>query len=152
MDLDHDACYRAIETRDRRFDGRLFTGVKTTGVYCRPVCPARTPKPEHCTFYESAAAAHEAGYRPCLRCRPEVSPRYSAWRGTWSSVARALTLIEDGALDREDLDGLAARLGMGGRHLRRLFHQHLGASPVAVVSSSTDSMSVRRSRNASGCA
>jgi AraC family transcriptional regulator of adaptative response / DNA-3-methyladenine glycosylase II len=133
MDLDDDACYRAIQTRDARFDGRLFIGVKTTGIYCRPICPARTPKRENVTFHPSAAAAQEAGFRPCLRCRPETSPDLGAWRGTSNTVTRALSLIEAGALDGADIDSLAARLGVGERQLRRLFRQHLGASPIAVA-------------------
>ena len=133
MELDDDACYRAIQTRDARFDGRLFIGVKTTGVYCRPVCPARTPKRENVTFHATAAAAQEAGYRPCLRCRPETSPDLGAWRGTSNTVSRALSLIEMGALDEADVETLAARLGVGERQLRRLFRQHLGASPIAVA-------------------
>ena len=133
MDLDDDACYRAIQTRDARFDGRLFIGVKTTGIYCRPICPARTPKRENVTFHPTAAAAQEAGFRPCLRCRPETSPDLGAWRGTSNTVTRALTLIEAGALDEADVDALAARLGVGERQLRRLFRQHLGASPIAVA-------------------
>ena len=133
MDLDPRACYRAVLTRDSRFDGRLFIGVHTTGVYCRPVCPARTPKREHVSFFPSAAAAQEAGFRPCLRCRPETAPDLAAWRGTSNTVARALTLIESGSLDDGDVDGLAARLGVGERQLRRLFRQHLGASPIAVA-------------------
>jgi len=133
MDLDHDACYRALQTRDARFDGRFFTGVKTTGIYCRPICPARTPKLENITFYPTAAAAQEAGFRPCLRCRPETSPDLGAWRGTSNTVSRALNLIEAGALDEADVDALATRLGVGERQLRRLFRQHLGASPIAVA-------------------
>jgi AraC family transcriptional regulator of adaptative response / DNA-3-methyladenine glycosylase II len=133
--LDPLACYRAIETRDARFDGRLFVGVTSTGIYCRPICPARTAKFAHCRFYPSAAAAQEAGFRPCLRCRPETAPETGAWAGTSSSVARGLALIADGALDGEDasVEGLASRLGIGGRQLRRLFNQHLGASPIAVA-------------------
>jgi AraC family transcriptional regulator of adaptative response / DNA-3-methyladenine glycosylase II len=133
MELDPDACYRAIQTRDVRFDGRLFIGVRTTGIYCRPICPARTPKRENVSFYPSAAAAQEAGYRPCLRCRPETSPDLGAWRGASNTVSRALRLIEAGALDEADVDALASRLGVGERQLRRLFRQHLGASPVAVA-------------------
>lgn len=133
MDLDHDACYRAVASRDARFDGRIFTGVKTTGVYCRPICPARTPKRENVTFYPSAAAAQEAGFRPCLRCRPETAPDLGAWRGTSNTVSRALSLIEMGALDNSDVDSLAERLGVGERQLRRLFREHLGASPIAVA-------------------
>jgi len=133
MDLDADACYRAISTRDARFDGRLFIGVKTTGIYCRPICPARTPKRENLVFYPSAAAAQEAGFRPCLRCRPESAPDLGAWRGTSNTVSRALALIEKGGLDGADVEALAERLGVGERHLRRLFRRHLGASPIAVA-------------------
>jgi len=132
--LDDDACYRALRTRDARFDGRLFVGVISTGIYCRPVCPARTPKREHCRFFLSAAAAQQAGLRPCLRCRPETAPGGGAWRGSGGTVSRALALIADGGLDGEaGVDALAARLGVGDRQLRRLFHHHLGASPVAVA-------------------
>ncbi len=133
MDLDHDACYRAVCQRDARFDGRFFTGVKTTGIYCRPVCPARTPFSKNVIFFPTAAAAQEAGFRPCLRCRPETAPDLGAWRGTSNTVSRALSLIELGALDEADVDGLAGRLGVGERHLRRLFRDHLGASPIAVA-------------------
>jgi len=131
--LDQEACYRAVLTRDPRFDGRFFTCVKTTGIYCRPVCPARTPKRENMRFVASAAAAEEAGFRACLRCRPETAPDMGAWRGTSNTVSRALGLIEAGALDEGDVDALAARLGVGERHLRRLFRQHLGAAPVSVA-------------------
>ena len=137
-ELDQEACYRAVLTRDARFDGRFFGCVKTTGIYCRPVCPARTPKRENMVFVVTAAAAEEAGFRACLRCRPETAPDMGAWRGTSNTVSRALALIEAGALDSHsgfggDVDGLAARLGMGERHLRRLFRQHLGAAPVSVA-------------------
>lgn len=132
---DRDICYRALQSRDARFDGLLFVGVTSTGIYCRPVCPARTPKSEHCRFFGSAAAAQEAGFRPCLRCRPETAPELASWRGTSNTVSRALALITDGALDRDNssIEGLAERLGIGARHLHRLFIQHLGASPVAVA-------------------
>ncbi len=133
MDLDHDACYRAICLRDARFDGRFFTAVRTTRIYCRPVCPAPTPRSRNVTFFHTAAAAQEAGYRPCLRCRPETAPALGPWRGTSTTVSRALTLIELGALDDGGVDALAGRVGMGERQLRRLFRQHLGASPVAVA-------------------
>ena len=131
--LDFEACWRAVAARDARFDGRFFTGVTSTGVYCRPVCPARTPKRENMTFHPSAAAAEAAGFRACLRCRPETAPDMGAWRGTSNTVSRALALIEAGALDAGDVDGLAERLGVGERHLRRLFRQHLGAAPVSVA-------------------
>ena len=133
MDMDRIACYRAISTRDARFDGRLFVGVKTTGIYCRPICPARTPKFENVSFFASAAAAQESGFRPCLRCRPEISPELAFWRGTSNTVSRALALIEAGGLDDDDVEGLANRLGVGARQLRRLFHRHVGASPVTVA-------------------
>ena len=135
MTLDHDACYRAVSSRDARFDGRIFTGVKTTGIYCRPICPARTPKSSNVVFYATAAAAQEAGFRSCLRCRPECSPDLAIWRGTSNTVSRGLALIADGALDGDDtsVEQLAERLGMGERQLRRLFQQHIGASPVTVA-------------------
>jgi AraC family transcriptional regulator of adaptative response / DNA-3-methyladenine glycosylase II len=135
LDLDHDACYRAIAVRDARFDGRLFTGVRTTGIYCRPICPARTPRSQNVVFFPTAAAAHEAGFRPCLRCRPETSPDLGAWRGASNTVSRALALVELGALDDASVDDLANRVGVGERQLRRLFQQHLGASPIAVAQS-----------------
>ena len=95
-DLDQEACYRAVLTRDAQFDGRFFGCVKTTGIYCRPVCPARTPKRENIAFVVTAAAAEEAGFRACLRCRPETAPDMGAWRGTSHTVSRALALIEAG--------------------------------------------------------
>ncbi|WP_305036164.1 AlkA N-terminal domain-containing protein [Myxococcus sp. AB025B] len=133
--LDTDACYRALQSRDARFDGRLFVGVTSTGIYCRPVCPARTPRKENCRFHASAAAAQEEGFRPCLRCRPETAPDLASWRGTSNTVSRALALIAEGALDGGEagVDALAERLGVGDRQLRRLFKQHLGATPVAVA-------------------
>src|SRR5271169_5638784 len=96
-----EVCYRALESRDARFDGLIYVGVKSTGIYCRPVCAARTAKYENGTFYGSAAAAQEAGYRPCLRCRPETAPEFASWRGTSNTVSRALALISEGALDGE---------------------------------------------------
>jgi len=120
-------------SRDARFDGRLFIGVKTTGIYCRPVCPANSPKSENISFYRTAAAAGEAGYRPCLRCRPECAPGTPAWEGTSTTVQRGLRLIADGALDDGDIERLSERLGVTSRHLRRLFTKHLGASPLAVA-------------------
>lgn len=132
---DREVCYRALQSRDARFDGLLFVGVTSTGIYCRPVCPARTAKFENCRFFGSAAAAQEAGFRPCLRCRPETAPDLASWRGTSNTVSRALALIADGALDGEGacVEILAERLGIGERQLRRLFHQHLGASPISVA-------------------
>jgi AraC family transcriptional regulator of adaptative response / DNA-3-methyladenine glycosylase II len=132
--LDRKTYYRAFQSHDARFDGRVFVAVTSTGIYCRPICPARAPKFENCRFFASAAAAQEAGFRPCLRCRPEIAPDLAFWRGTANTVSRALGLIADGALDDEaDVEGLAERLGVGGRQLRRLFQRHLGASPVAVA-------------------
>jgi AraC family transcriptional regulator of adaptative response / DNA-3-methyladenine glycosylase II len=126
--LDPEICYRALLTRDARFDGRFFTGVRTTGIYCRPVCPAQTPKPENVTFYPSAAAAEVAGFRSCLRCRPERAPSTSP---AHPLVERAMAIIAEGL----DPDGpsLAETLGVGERQLRRLFAAHLGASPKAVM-------------------
>lgn len=133
MSLDPDVCYRATQTRDARFDGRFFVAVKTTGIYCRPVCPARTPKRENVLFHPTAASAQEAGFRACLRCRPETSPQLGAWNGASNTVSRALRLIEAGALDETGVEALAERLGVGGRQLRRLFVAHLGATPVGVA-------------------
>jgi methylphosphotriester-DNA--protein-cysteine methyltransferase len=133
--LDRKTYYRAFQTRDARFDGRVFVGVTSTGIYCRPICPAREPKFENCRFFASAAAAQEASFRPCLRCRPEIAPDLAFWRGTANTVSRALALIAEGALDEDEagVEALAERLGVGGRQLRRLFKQHLGASPIAVA-------------------
>ena len=133
MIMDADACYRAVKTRDTRFDGRFFTGVTSTGIFCRPICPAPTPRRSNCTFFACAAAAQEAGFRPCLRCRPEIAPGLPAWNGTSTTISRALRLISDGGLDEGSVEQLAERLGMGGRHLRRLFDEHLGASPISVA-------------------
>jgi AraC family transcriptional regulator of adaptative response / DNA-3-methyladenine glycosylase II len=133
MDLTADQCYRAAKARDARFDGRFFIGVKTTGVYCRPVCPARTPLRKNVDFYSCASAAEAAGFRPCLRCRPETSPGTPAWLGSSTTVSRALRLIHEGALDDGTVETLGDRLGVGARHLNRLFDEHLGISPVAVA-------------------
>jgi AraC family transcriptional regulator of adaptative response / DNA-3-methyladenine glycosylase II len=133
MDLDPSVCYRAVRARDVRYDGRFFTCVKTTGIYCRPICPARPPKLENCRFVPTAAAAQEAGFRPCLRCRPESSPDLDAWRGTSATVSRALKMIEGGFLDECDIASLADRLEIGERQLRRLFRRHIGAAPVTVA-------------------
>jgi AraC family transcriptional regulator of adaptative response / DNA-3-methyladenine glycosylase II len=133
--LDRKTYYRAFQSRDARFDGRVFVGVTSTGIYCRPICPARAPKFENCRFFASAAAAQEARFRPCLRCRPEIAPDLAFWRGTANTVSRALALITEGALDEDEagVEALAERLGVGGRQLRRLFKQHLGASPISVA-------------------
>lgn len=129
--LDPDVCYRALAARDARFDGRLFVGVTSTGIFCRPVCPARTPKRENVRFFPSAEAAAAAGFRACLRCRPETTIDLGSWRGSSNTVARALALLSEG--HDGSLEELADRLGVGSRHLRRLFDQHLGVSPVAVA-------------------
>ena len=133
MKLNQDRCYRALSARDSRFDGRFYTAVHTTGIYCRPICPARTPKRENVHFYPSAAAAQAAGFRPCLRCRPESAPQ-SAGEASSEIVTRALALIEMGALDDEgSVAALADRLSVGERQLRREFQRQLGAPPVAVA-------------------
>jgi AraC family transcriptional regulator, regulatory protein of adaptative response / DNA-3-methyladenine glycosylase II len=124
---------QARKARDPRFDGRFFIGVRSTGIYCRPVCPVKMPRQENVTFFETAAAASEAGYRPCLRCRPESSPGTPAWRGSSTTVIRALRLINDGALDQGSVGELCDRLGVTPRHLARLFTKHLGASPNTIA-------------------
>ena len=136
MNLDRDACYEAARSRDARFDGRFFVGVRTTGIYCRPVCPVRTPRKENVEFYSCAAAAEAAGFRACRRCRPEVAPFTPAWSGTSATIGRALALIDDGVLDDGgDVEALSHRLGVGSRHLRRLFMRHLGVAPLAIATS-----------------
>jgi len=129
--LDAETCYRALESRDRRFDGRFVTAVRTTGVYCRPGCPAPLPKRQNVSFLACAAAAEEAGYRPCARCRPETSPGTPVWSGTSAVVSRALRLLQESDGDG-GVEALAARVGVGPRHLRRLFAEHVGASPKAI--------------------
>jgi AraC family transcriptional regulator of adaptative response / DNA-3-methyladenine glycosylase II len=133
MELDRRACDRARRARDARFDGRFFIAVTSTGIYCRPICPARSPKDANVRYYATAAAAAAAGFRPCLRCRPEAAPGTPAWLGTSSVVSRALRLIGEGALDEESVGRLADRLGVTSRHLRRLFVRHLGATPIDVA-------------------
>lgn len=136
MPLDESICEQAWLKRDPGFDGRFFIGVRTTGVYCRCVCPVRLPYRRNVEFLPSAAAAELAGYRPCLRCRPESAPFCPAWNGSLTVVERAARLIrEDGALDGPDatVEALAERVGVGARHLSRLFHKHLGASPSQVA-------------------
>jgi AraC family transcriptional regulator of adaptative response/methylated-DNA-[protein]-cysteine methyltransferase len=131
--LDFADRYEAYRRRDSSLDGVVFVAVKTTGIYCRPVCPARTPLARNVRFYVSAAAAERSGFRPCLRCRPETAPFCPAWKGTRTTVERALKLIGDGVLDQDDIPALAARLGIGPRHLSRLFAEHLDASPLQVA-------------------
>ncbi|MBX3585451.1 MAG: methylphosphotriester-DNA--protein-cysteine methyltransferase family protein [Ramlibacter sp.] len=130
--MEEDGWYAALSRRDASLDGLFFVAVRTTGIYCRPVCPARIPRRENTSFFRSAVLAQEAGYRPCLRCRPESAPDSPAWIGSLASVNRGLRLIDEGALVDGDVEALATRLGMTGRQLRRLFAQHVGASPLAV--------------------
>jgi AraC family transcriptional regulator of adaptative response / DNA-3-methyladenine glycosylase II len=133
VNLDFETCWRASQSRDARFDGRFFLGVRSTGVYCRPVCPAPSPKRENVTFYPTAAAAADAGLRPCKRCRPELAPGTPEWAGGSALVARALRLIDDGFLDRAGVPELARELCIGERQLRRLFAAHLGAPPGSIA-------------------
>lgn len=127
--LDWATCDRARLARDRSFDGMFFSGVRSTRIYCRPVCPVRPARSENVTFYATAAAAERAGFRPCLRCRPEAAPGSPAWMGTATTVARGVRMIDAGYLDRESVADLATALGVGPRHLLRLFMRHVGASP-----------------------
>ena len=133
MDLDLQACSRARLSRDARFDGKFFIAVLSTRIYCRPICPVRTCNERNVRYYPSAAAAAEAGFRPCLRCRPESSPGTPAWLGTTNTVSRALRLIGESGLEDGGVEILAERLGVGARHLRRLFLRYLGAPPIAVA-------------------
>lgn len=130
--MDTDTLYLAFSTRDPRHDGRFYVGVTTTGIYCRPTCPAR-PKKENIRFFRSKAEAENAGFRPCLRCRPDLSPTSIQWQGTAAVIARAFGMINRGEADGSKLSDLAERLGMTDRHLRRLFREHLGASPLEVA-------------------
>lgn len=131
--LDFETCNTARLNRDPAYDGVFFIGVSTTKIYCRPVCPVKQPMTKNVSFYPSAAAAERVGFRPCLRCRPETAPFSPAWNGTQTTVSRAMRLIEQGALDGAKVEELAQRLGVGSRHLTRLFTRHVGASPVQVA-------------------
>src|SRR5215831_7022691 len=148
--MDREACYRAFQTHDARFDGRVFVGVTSTGIYCRPICPARTPKFANCRFFASAAAAQEAGFRPCLRCRPEIAPELAFWRGSSNTVSRALKLIAEGALDESEagVEAFAEKLGIGGRQMRRVLFAkqliHDTQLPMTEVALSAGFGSVRR--------
>jgi len=136
MSLDFTECDQARLSRDAAYDGRFYTGVHTTGIYCRPICPVRPARSANVSFFPSAAAAEAAGFRPCLRCRPETAPFSSTWIGSRATVKRALRLIvEEGALDQEGatVERLAQRLGVGSRQLTRLFARHLQASPSKVA-------------------
>lgn len=131
--LDTEACYRAVQSRDRRFDGVFYTAVRTTGIYCRPSCPARTPAPANVTFHATAASAHSAGFRACKRCLPDATPGSPEWDVAADVAGRAMRLIADGLVDREGVDGLARRVGYTPRHLGRLLTQELGAAPLALA-------------------
>lgn len=131
--LDRRALERARISRDARFDGRFFIGVTSTGIYCRPICPSPTSKSANVRYFPTAEAAAEAGFRPCLRCRPEAAPGTPAWQGTAAAVRRALRLIDDGLLDNGSVDELSARIGVSPRHLHRLFLRHVGAPPSTVA-------------------
>ncbi len=131
MTLDPRTCYRALRARDARFDGRFYVAVSSTRIYCRPVCTVKPPRRENCRFFPSAAAAESGGYRPCLRCRPELAPGNASVDSTSRIAQAAAGLIEDCALDEEGLAGVAKRLGVSDRHLRRAFGAEFGVSPVA---------------------
>ena len=131
--LSFKTCNAARLRRDIKYDGRFFVAVKTTSIYCRPVCRVKQPMTKNVEYFPTAAASEAAGYRPCLRCRPETAPFCPAWNGTKSTVARALKLIESGALDKGSVDRLADRVGVTPRHLSRLFQKHTGASPVQMA-------------------
>jgi AraC family transcriptional regulator of adaptative response / DNA-3-methyladenine glycosylase II len=133
MHLDLESCYRAVKSRDRRFDGVFYTAVRTTGIYCRPSCPARTPAFHNVTFHPTAAAAQAAGYRACKRCLPDATPGSPDWDVAADVAGRAMRLIADGVVDREGVDGLAARIGYTTRHLSRILTQELGAGPLALA-------------------
>ncbi|VXC11061.1 AlkA N-terminal domain-containing protein [Aeromicrobium sp. 9AM] len=135
MHTDHERCYRAASSRDARFDGVFYVGVKTTGIYCRPSCPAVTPKRENVLFYASAAAAQDAGFRACRRCRPDTTPGSPEWNVRADAVGRAMRLIADGVVEREGVEGLASRLGYSHRHVTRMLTQELGAGPLALARS-----------------
>lgn len=133
MLLDNDACYHALISRDSRFDGVFFAGISSTGIYCRTVCPARQPKRDNCNFFSSAAAAERAGYRPCLRCRPELAPGHSRIDSVSRLAAGVAGRIEDGALGEMSLEELAEEFGVSDRHLRRVIQQEFGVSPVELA-------------------
>ncbi|MEU5787802.1 AlkA N-terminal domain-containing protein [Micromonospora purpureochromogenes] len=133
MELDFERCYRAVDSRDQRFDGWFYTGVTSTGIYCRPSCPAMTPKRQNVRFFPSAAAAQGAGLRACRRCRPDAAPGSPQWDVRADVVGRAVRLIADGVVDRDGVPGLATRLGYTERHLHRMLRAELGAGPLALA-------------------
>ena len=128
--LDFKTCEAARLARDPTYDGVFFVGVKTSKIYCRTICPVRQPLSKNVTYLKTASAAETAGYRPCARCRPEAAPFSPAWNGTLTTVNRAMRLIEEGALNKGSIEKLSERLGIGSRHLFRLFKKHIGASPM----------------------
>jgi AraC family transcriptional regulator of adaptative response / DNA-3-methyladenine glycosylase II len=131
--LDPAICWQAIYSRDSRFDGRFFAAATSTGLYCRSTCPVPFARPKNIILFACAAAAEAAGFRPCRRCNPQASPGTPAWLGTSAVVSRAIRLIWEGALDTGGVEDLAERVGIGSRHLRCLFTQHLGASPAQIA-------------------
>lgn len=147
MNLGDDDCYIALKARDARFDGQFFTCVTSTGIYCRPICPARTPKRSNCRFVGSAAAAQDAGFRPCLRCRPESAPGSPEWLGSESVVHRALRIIDESSGDDLSIDAISSELGISSRQLRRLFTQSLGTGPKSVIQANRISLARQLLRN-----
>src|SRR4051812_21794011 len=135
MELDQDSCYRAVKGRDRRFDGVFYTAVRTTGIYCRPSCPAITPQRRNVSFFRPAASAQGAGYRACRRCLPDATPGSPEWDVAADVAARAMRLVADGVVEREGVDGLAGRLGYSTRQLNRVVTQEYGAGPLALARS-----------------
>ena len=133
MDLDHERCYRAVSSRDPRFDGAFYTAVRTTGIYCRPSCPAMTPKPANVTFYRTAAAAQREGFRACRRCRPDATPGSSEWNVRGDLVGRVMRMVADGAVERLGVSGVAASLGYSERHVNRVVTEELGAGLLAIA-------------------
>lgn len=134
LSLDRETCDRARLARAAAYDGLFFSAVRTTRIYCRPVCPVKPAKSENVIFFPTAAAAERAGFRPCLRCRPETAPGSPAWNGTATTVGRGMRLINEGFLDTGSVHELADNLGVGPRHLLRLFLRHAGATPSQVAS------------------
>ena len=135
MITDHESCFRAVQARDSRFDGVFYTAVRTTGIYCRPSCPAVTPKPGNVEFHATAASAQDAGFRACRRCRPDTTPGSPEWNTRADAVGRAMQLIGDGVVEREGVEGLSSRLGYSQRHVTRMLTQELGAGPLALARS-----------------
>ncbi len=135
MELDQEACYRAVKGRDRRFDGMFYTAVRTTGIYCRPSCPAITPRRGNVSFYRTAAGAQGAGYRACRRCLPDATPGSPEWDIAADVASRAMRLVSDGLVERDGVEGLARALGYSTRQLNRVVTQEYGAGPLALARS-----------------